>query len=187
MQLAAANPRRRPGRELKGRLRVQAVMGWTPPRRPWCARVVAFVTTEQEASVSEVTTIGLDLAKHVFQAHGADASGKVVFRKRLRREKVLEFFAGKPACLVAMEACSSAHHWARELTRLGHIVRLIPPAYVKPFREAAEERRRGCRSDLRGGAAADNAVRGGQERDGAGQRGCVPGAISWSDNGRRPS
>jgi transposase len=108
-------------------------MGWTPPRRPWCARVVAFVTTEQEASVSEVSTIGLDLAKHVFQAHGADASGKVVFRKRLRREKVLEFFAGTPACMVAMEACSSAHHWARELTRLGHIVRLIPPAYVKPF------------------------------------------------------
>src|ERR1051325_2459348 len=108
-------------------------MGWTPPRRPWCARVVAFVTTEQEASVSEVSTIGLDLAKHVFQAHGADASGKVGFRKRLRREKVLEFFAGKPACVVAMEACSSAHHWARELARLGHIVRLIPPAYVKPF------------------------------------------------------
>ena len=79
------------------------------------------VTTEQEASVSEVSTIGLDLAKHVFQAHGADASGKVVFRKRLRREKVLEFFAGKPACVVAMEACSSAHHWARELARLGHI------------------------------------------------------------------
>src|SRR5271170_1616218 len=108
-------------------------MGWTPPRRPWCARVAVFVTTEQEASVSEVSTIGLDLAKHVFQAHGADASGKVVFRKRLRRDKVLEFFAGKPACMVAMEACSSAHHWARELARLGHIVRLIPPAYVKPF------------------------------------------------------
>src|SRR5216684_5081925 len=108
-------------------------MGWTPPRRPWCARVVVFVTTDQEASVSEVSTIGLDLAKYVFQVHGADASGKVVFRKRLRREKVLEFFAGKPACLVAMEACSSAHYWARELARLGHIVRLIPPVYVKPF------------------------------------------------------
>src|SRR5215472_3781687 len=108
-------------------------MVWTPPRRPWCARVVAVVTTEQEASVSEVSTIGLDLAKHVFQAHGADASGEVVFRKRLRREKVLEFFAGQPACLVAMEACSSAHHWARELARLGHVVRLIPPTYVKPF------------------------------------------------------
>jgi len=83
--------------------------------------------------VSEVSTIGLDLAKHIFQAHGADTSGKVVFRKRLRREKVLEFFAGQPACVVAMKACSSAHYWARELARLGHIVRLIPPAYVKRF------------------------------------------------------
>src|SRR5712691_7019749 len=107
----------RPGKSGMTGIRTQAVMGWTPPRRPWCARVVVFVTTEQEASVSEVSTIGLDLAKYVFQAHGADASGKVVFRKRLRREKVLEFFAGKPACLVAMEACSSAHHWARELAR----------------------------------------------------------------------
>src|SRR5215469_16713114 len=77
---------------------VEAVMGWTPPRRPWCARVVVLVTIEQEASVSEASTIGLDLAKRVFQAHGADASGKVVFRKRLRREQVLTFFAGRPAC-----------------------------------------------------------------------------------------
>ena len=69
----------------------------------------------------------------MFQAHGADASGRVVFRKRLRREQVLEFFAGKPACVVAMEACSSAHHWGRALAELGHTVRLIPPAYVKPF------------------------------------------------------
>jgi len=95
--------------------------------------VVVLVTTEQEASVSEVSTIGLDLAKRVFQAHGADASGKVVFRKRLRREQVLAFFAGRPASVVAMEACSSAHYWAREIGELGHTVRLIPPAYVKPF------------------------------------------------------
>jgi len=95
--------------------------------------VVAFVTTEQEASVSEASTIGLDLAKRVFQAHGADASGKVVFRKQLRRGQVLAFFAGRPACVVAMEACSSAHYWAREIDELGHRVRLIPPAYVKPF------------------------------------------------------
>jgi transposase len=60
--------------------------------------------------VTEASTIGSDLAKHVFQAHGADVSGRVVFRKRLRREQVLAFFAGKPACVVAMEACSSAHH-----------------------------------------------------------------------------
>src|SRR5215469_17686737 len=103
------------------RRRVEGVMGWTPPRRPWCARVVVLVTTEQEASVSEVSTIGLDLAKRVFQAHGADACGRVVFRKRLRREQVLTFFAGQPACVVAMEACSSAHYWARAIGELGHV------------------------------------------------------------------
>jgi transposase len=83
--------------------------------------------------VGEVSTIGLDLAKLVFQAHGADASGNVVFRKKLRRDQVLSFFAGLPGCVVAMEACAGAHHWARELAALGHEPRLIPPPYVKPF------------------------------------------------------
>ena len=83
--------------------------------------------------MEEVSTIGLDLAKHVFQAHGATASGAVVFRKKLRRDQVLAFFAGQPRCVVAMEACASAHHWGRAIRELGHEVRLIPPAYVKPF------------------------------------------------------
>ena len=83
--------------------------------------------------MGEVTTVGLDLAKLVFQAHGADAAGGVVFRKTLRRTKVLEFFARLPSCVVAMEACAGAHHWGREIARFGHTVRLIPPAYVKPF------------------------------------------------------
>jgi transposase len=87
----------------------------------------------KEASVGEVTTIGLDLAKSIFQAHGADADGEVVFRKKLRRDQMLGFFAAQPRCLVAMEACAGAHHWARELAALGHDVRLIPPSYVKPF------------------------------------------------------
>lgn len=83
--------------------------------------------------MSEITTVGLDLAKNVFQVHGADARGGVVFRKKLRRSAVLEFFSKLPPCLVAMEACGGAHFWGRELARLGHDIRLIPPVYVKPF------------------------------------------------------
>jgi transposase len=83
--------------------------------------------------VDQVSTIGLDIAKHVFQAHGADAIGRVMFRKRLTRARLLAFFAAQPPCVVAMEACAGAHHWAREIGRLGHTVRLIPPAYVKPY------------------------------------------------------
>jgi transposase len=81
----------------------------------------------------EITTIGVDLSKNVFQVHGADASGRAVFRKRFRRSRVFDFFSGLPPCLVAMEACAGAHHFARELRAMGHEVRLIPPQYVKPF------------------------------------------------------
>jgi transposase len=77
--------------------------------------------------------IGLDLAKSVFQAHGVDAAGKVVIQRRLTRGRLLQFFTRQPACLVGMEACAAAHHWARELRRLGHEVRLMPPRYVKPY------------------------------------------------------
>ena len=80
-----------------------------------------------------VTTIGLDIAKSSFQVHGVDAHGTVVLRRRLARGKVLEFFATLPRCLVGMEAGGGAHHWARELTRLGHDVRLMPPQYVRPY------------------------------------------------------
>ncbi len=78
--------------------------------------------------MGEITTIGLDLAKSVFQAHGADASGAVAFRKKLRRDQVLAFFASQPTCVVAMQACASAHYWAREIAALGHETQLIPPA-----------------------------------------------------------
>lgn len=81
----------------------------------------------------EVSTIGLDIAKNVFHAHGADAAGREVFSRRIRRGKLLSFFAAQPKCLVALEACGGAHHWARELLQMGHNVRLIPPVYVKPF------------------------------------------------------
>jgi transposase len=83
--------------------------------------------------VSKVITIGLDIAKNVFRAHGADERGAMVFSRKLTRGKLLEFFAGQPACTVALEACGGAHHWARQLQAMGHDVRLIPPAYEKPF------------------------------------------------------
>lgn len=81
----------------------------------------------------QITTIGLDLAKRVFQVHAVDASGDVVVRKALRRSQVLPFFTKLPPCLIGIEACGTSHHWARELTRLGHEVRMMPPAYVKPY------------------------------------------------------
>ena len=81
----------------------------------------------------QITTIGLDLAKNVFQVHGIDASEKVVVRKQLRRSQVIAFFAALPPCLVGMEACATAHHWARELRELGHEVRLMPAKDVKAY------------------------------------------------------
>lgn len=83
--------------------------------------------------MQNVVTVGLDIAKNVFQAHGVDAEGAVVFRKRLTRAKVVEFFAGLPKCLIGIEACATAHHWARTLQGQGHTVKLMPPAYVKPY------------------------------------------------------
>ena len=81
----------------------------------------------------EIITTGLDLAKNVFQVHGVDAEGKAVVRKALRRTQMLPFFQKRPPCLVGIEACGTSHHWARELIKLGHEVRLMPPAYVKPY------------------------------------------------------
>ena len=80
-----------------------------------------------------VTTIGLDIAKSVFQVHAVDAVGKVVIRRQLKRRYVLAFFEKLPPCLIGIEACASSHHWSRELQALGHTVRLMPPAYVKPY------------------------------------------------------
>jgi len=81
----------------------------------------------------QITTIGLDLAKSTFQVHAVDAAGRVVLIKALRRGQLQAYFSKLPACLVGMEACATAHHWARELMKLGHDVRLMPPAYVKPY------------------------------------------------------
>ena len=101
--------------------------------------------------MGEVITIGLDIAKNVFQVHCVDSGGAVVIRKRVSRLKVLEFFAGLPSCLVGIEACPSAHHWGRELQSLGHTVKLLPPSYVKAYLKR-------CKNDANDAAAICEAV-----------------------------
>ena len=81
----------------------------------------------------KITTVGIDLAKSVFQVHGVSERGKAVLRKQLKRSEMLKFFANLPPCLIGMEACGSAHHWARKLIELGHEVRLMAPQFVKPY------------------------------------------------------
>ena len=81
----------------------------------------------------QISTIGIDIAKNVFQLHGVDHEGKVVLIRQLRRSQLIAFLSKLPPCLIGMEACATAHHWAREITKLGHEVKLIPPAYVKPY------------------------------------------------------
>src|SRR5215471_19516898 len=113
----AARPRRRGDR----------MMRWMAPLRHLSAKLLSDrISSEREPSMDEVTTIGLDLAKHVFQVHGVDAEGATVLRKQLRRAQVLAFFSRLPPCLVGLEACATAHYWARELRALGHEVRLMP-------------------------------------------------------------
>ena len=85
--------------------------------------------------MNDVITIGVDLAKNVFQIHGVDAEGAVIVRRQLRRRQMLPFFKKQPSCLVGIEACATSHHWARQLVELGHQVKLMPPRYVKPYVE----------------------------------------------------
>jgi transposase len=90
-------------------------------------------TANKGATQMSITTIGIDLAKNIFQVHGVTETGDIAFNKPLRRTQMLPFFAKLEPCLIGMEACSSAHYWGRELTDLGHEVKLMPPAYVKPY------------------------------------------------------
>jgi len=102
--------------------------------------------------MEEITTIGLDIAKNVFQVHGVDAAGRIVARRSLRRVEVIRFFSGLRPCLVGMEACGTSHHWAREIEALGHRVRLLPAAHVKPYVK------RGRKNDAADAAAICEAV-----------------------------
>src|SRR4051812_37515104 len=101
----------------------------------------------------QITTIGLDIAKNVFQVHCIDAAEKVVVRKQLRRGQVLKFFAPLPRCLVGLEACATAHYWSRELTKLGHEVRLMPAKDVRPTSSATKTTQRMPRRSARPFAA----------------------------------
>ena len=93
----------------------------------------AVTDPSREPSLDQITTIGIDLAKIVVQIHGVGENGEVVLRRKPRRGQVLSFFAGLPRCLIGMEACAGAHCWARDLIALGHEVRIVPAAYVKPY------------------------------------------------------
>ncbi len=95
--------------------------------------MIVAIESHQGAIDMQVTTIGLNIAKNVFAIHGIDAAEKVVVRKQLRRSQMLEFFKALPPCLIGMEACATAHYWARELTKLGHEVRLMPARDVKAY------------------------------------------------------
>jgi hypothetical protein len=121
----------------KNRLWRPALICCTALRRPLpatrCPRVIVAIESHQGAIDMQVTTIGLDIAKNVFQVHGIDAAEKVVVRRQLRRSQVLEFFEALPPSLIGMEACATAHYWARELTKLGHKARLMPARDVKAY------------------------------------------------------
>jgi transposase len=118
--------------ELSPKTAIDVVDGARSQQRGAIWWIVA-IESHQGALDMQITTIGLDIAKNVFQVHGIDAAEKVVVRKQLRRSQVLEFFKALPPCLVGMEACATAHYWSRELTKLGHRVRLMPARDVKAY------------------------------------------------------
>ena len=134
----AARPRLRGDRLVVGLLRcmkfaVDAVDGSsTGTSVPWMWGLLRLLQF-RGASHADDTTIGLDIAKSVFQVHGVDAGGQVIIRRQLKRRQVVAFFQRLPPCLIGIEACASSRHWSRELQALGHTVRLMPPAYVKPY------------------------------------------------------
>src|SRR3974377_879358 len=116
--------------------RCRLLMLWTAPppaRKCHCSDRRWGGRSYGEPSMQAITTVGLDIAKSVLRCPGGDAGEKVIIRRQLKRRQVLPFFQGLPACIVGIEACATSHHWSRELRALGHRVRLMPPAYVKPY------------------------------------------------------
>ena len=132
-----------------------------------------------------VSIIGLDIAKNVFQVHGEDAEGKVVVQKRLGRKRMIEFFSKLPPCLVALEACGTSHYWGRTLRALGHDVRLIPAAYVKPFVKRNKTDARDAAAICVAARRPDMRRSGDQERGAAGLARLWSGRASfWSSSAR---
>ena len=117
----------------RNRARSPVLMLWTAFHPSTRTRVLYRREAGMEGTMTPVTTIGLDIAKTVFQVHGVNAAGQVVVRQRLTRGRVLAFFEKLTPCLVGIEACGNSHYWARELTARGHVVRLMPAQYVKPY------------------------------------------------------
>jgi hypothetical protein len=128
--------------------------------------------------MDKITAVGLDLAKQIIQVHAIDAAGRVVLRKAVRRERLLALLAQLPCCVVGMEACSGAHHWARELKKLGHEPRIMAAEFARPFRKslAAKNDANGCRGDLYGSHTTEHALGGAQECRAAGVAEPAPGA-----------
>ena len=112
----------------------------------------------------QATTIGLDLAKNIFQIHGLDAEGTIVIRKRLGRSGLLAFFSNLPRCVVGIEACATAHYWARELLAIGHQVKLMPPAYVKPYLKRGKNDAADAEAICEAVMRPNDAIRCGEER-----------------------
>ena len=124
----------------------------------------------------EIATIGLDIAKRVFQAHGVDNAGKAVLRRKLQRSEVLAFFSKLPPCLVGIKACGTAHYWARELQALGHEVRLMPASYVKRGKVKRGKTDAADAEAIGEAVTADDALRAGQDRRAAGGADAAPDA-----------
>ncbi|TNJ39443.1 transposase [Phaeobacter sp. B1627] len=120
-----------------------------PAHRPRTCQSAIVIDCKERSHPTTVKTVGLDLAEDVFQVHCVSAEGRKIINKQIKRAKLLAFFETLPECVVGMKACGSAHHWGRELRKLGHDVRPMPAAYVKPYVKRGKTDRCGrCRSDL---------------------------------------
>jgi transposase len=118
--------------------------------------------------MKQITTVGVDLAKSVFTVHGVDVAGRTVLRKTVRREKLMELIASLPPCLIGIEACGGAHEWARRFQAHGHRVGIMMARFVAAYRKNSKNDGNDARGDLRGGGAAEHALRPGEERGAAG-------------------